>query len=726
MGSEISPSLLFLPSCRACPSRPRQASLRAHAGFQAPAEGHIACRRGRAISGDDARCSRLNKRGETRNREDKEQNDAAEKRQRLDELLGARAAAQEAAAGQAQALAECAELRAEWDGLVMERDGLVGERDDARAQLLEALTTLQAKTSELAVEAAARAAAEQMLTTKQRIINDIRAKCGRLQARLRSVYNDAEAIVKEGSLIEALVQNLKAAAAEMVSPSVINTHNFPALKDYLHGPFIEKVRSKAPILCELLECLLDAFTNNLPSDRMPLWATLREHHYAHSLAWLLQRANKAFSWEYATLQQIMIRGVARSAIVTNQIAMNLAGAPNTVTLTRRTEAYCTFRRAKGRGGVDLKRKPTIVTAFMVQHYLPENGDEGPPIQQQMKHSSQNDRTVEALLPLPPGERYLHRLTTAVLPDEQLSELEILEEEVTGYCCFLEAAASAGAGAAAPVSPAQAPTKLCPGCREREWPMSRLVCRRDEGGCGSKLNADKMHRESIHSTAPQHVASEVGGSTYFANADAALREQKGVSKSFTAVTPGIRRFSRGGDDAVDPAENDWSPNYRKEILLPLIAKVRGFTKAGEEPAKEWVSFAADLGACACIFKHLDRDKKVHTLNYKYSCWAGTELTTLMRQGNLGLEKFLEGKFGKLPTRVRLRSEPEKEKRGAAELTEHGAVAEESGDSDDSDEDSDGEDAVDSWHAGLFAEVEGQEYDGMDRSEAEEGELGGRAG
>jgi hypothetical protein len=131
------------------------------------------------------------------------------------------------------------------------------------------------------------------------------------------------------------------------------------------------------------------------------------------------------------------------------------------------------------------------------------------------------------------------------------------------------AASVGVDAAAPVSPAQAPTKLCPGCREREWPMSRLVCRRDEGDCGSKMNADKMHRESIHSTAPQHVASEVGGSTYFANADAALREQKGVSKSFTAVTPGISSFSRGGDDAVDPAENDWSPNYRKEIILPLM-------------------------------------------------------------------------------------------------------------------------------------------------------------
>ncbi|KAJ1414600.1 hypothetical protein B484DRAFT_467369, partial [Ochromonadaceae sp. CCMP2298] len=470
---------------------------------------------------------------------------------------------------------------------------------------------------------------------------------------------------------------LKAAAIALNAEEVRNTQHFPKMREYTHADFLQTIQGEARELVGLLTSIMDSFTSNLEGAKKGKRAEIQEHCAANIFAWLLEWADPAFHWPYATVLQLILRRTHRSSYVTDTLSGMLPGAPGTVSLTKRLNSYSEMQlnqgiavfgnsvarygydnipghqgkyyHSSGRGGKDQKRKSTIATATMLQHYLPVGGEEN--IQKDPHFSPKSDKTVEEFLQQSEATRYLHHPRTTSIDGEDTSEADMVELEVLGFIqerldsVLASRQAEEQRASAAPLStPTAVALFPCPGCG-KPWPSGKRICRSAEGGCTKVLKSTTDYEARVYSMDPQMVAKETEGPTYFASSQSLVRQQKGVIASCSSVKRD-RAATQEDDTPAEGllAENDTPPNYRVEILPPLmhnpssledqlailkragqLLNVSGFVGEGEAYDREWFYFSADLGASSGMFKILDSlDRQGHMLgNARYVLSGGHE-------------------------------------------------------------------------------------------------------
>jgi hypothetical protein len=275
------------------------------------------------------------------------------------------------------------------------------------------------------------------VSTLKEISNEQKDKINSLKAETKQ-YRDVKDLLvgHKDRLATYLGDQLAAAATALNAPGVRNTQHFPKMRAYTHADFLEIIQGEAPELVGLLTSIMDTITGNLEGAKKDRREEIQEHCVANVFAWLLDWADPQFHWQYATGLQLILRKIHRSSYCTDALGFTLPGAPGTVTLTNRINSFSQHQLDQGvvvfdnsvarfgydnipghqgkyyhsssRGGKDQKRKSTIATAAMVQHYLPPEQEN---IQKNPHFSPKSDKTV-AEFQLEPE---VHRLPVPLFP-----------------------------------------------------------------------------------------------------------------------------------------------------------------------------------------------------------------------------------------------------------------------------------------------------------------------
>lgn len=256
-------------------------------------------------------------------------------------------------------------------------------------------------------------------------------------------------------VLDNVINKIKPEITKAAKEVTQNTFNFYRMSGYQHSSFILEVEQFAPNLVRLLNGLLHTSKKCNPED-----AALHRHVLANILAWFLESHNDQFSWEFASVLQLIVRSLARSATVTNMLSTNIPGGCSSQTLTTRLERFADFVEENAepvdgnstayflydqtpdrrgyvgkatRGGKENKNTLPIATACAVMHVF--STESNTLSLQKYEHLSPRNDDMES--PIPAN---LHLPRTVRWPEDEVfyphlpfvSESEHLENEIMGY------------------------------------------------------------------------------------------------------------------------------------------------------------------------------------------------------------------------------------------------------------------------------------------------------